>query len=249
MGIAVSRTHLGTDPPVATAARAPANGAGPRIGTRRDLPGGRAALGGLLVTLAAVGAFAAASPDGDDGRPTVVAASDLQAGEVLEADDLDVVRASLPGSARGFSTVGALVGRVVLGPVGAGEVVQASAVTTETAAGTGRREVALTLPPEQVAVGRLRAGDRVDVFVSYDDRTSSIVQGAEVVQLSTGGDRSITSARDVQLVVAVESVDQVAALVHALRMGAVTVVRSTFAEEVDDQSVTFAPTSTTAAGR
>jgi esterase/lipase superfamily enzyme len=80
-------------------------------------------------------------------------------------------------------------------------------------------------------VGRLRAGDRVDLFVTHDDRTAVVVQGAEVLQLVASEDGSLTTSREVELVVAVESGDLVTALVHALRTGEITVVRSTFAEE------------------
>ena len=50
---------------------------------------------------------------------------------------------------------------------------------------------------------------------------------------------SLTSDREISLVVAVPSGDAVAALVHALRTGDVTVVRSTFAEAVERRSAAF----------
>lgn len=199
-------------------------------------------VGGLLVALAALGAFAVSASGASDGRGSVVvAADDLHPGEVVTADDVELARASLPSSAHGFAMVEDVLGRVALGPVGRGEVLQASSLTDDTVAAGSRREVALTLPPEQVAVGRLRVGERVDVFVTYDEQTSSIVEGAEVVQLTLGDDSSLTRQGDISLVVSVESKELVAALVHALRTGAVTVVRSTLAEEADDEPTAFAP--------
>lgn len=201
------------------------------IDRRRGLPGGRAALGALLMAVAAVGVFlaytdATAAPTGQ----VVIADQAVRAGEELTVGHLRVVRAELSDATRAatFRDVDDLVGHVALSAIGEGEIVQASAVTRDKAASV-RHEVALTLPRAQVAVGRLRNGERVDVFVTYEDRTTSVVRGAEVVQIATASEGSLTSEREVGIVVAVPSGEIVAALVHALRTGDVTVVRSTFA--------------------
>ena len=78
------------------------------------------------------------------------------------------------------------------------------------------------------------------MFATYDDRTSSVVRGAEVVQIGVDDDGSLTSNREVTLVVAVPSGDAVAAVVHALRTGDVTVVRSTFADATAEDPLVFA---------
>jgi Flp pilus assembly protein CpaB len=161
----------------------------------------------------------------------VVAATDLRAGQVIDREDVSVARGSLPAGAAGFASVDDVVGRAALGPMSSGELVQTGSVTPDRKAGVPRREIALSLPREQLAVGRLRAGDRVDVFVTYEERTVAVVQGAEVLQLVASEEGSLTSSREVELVVAVESGDLLTALVHALRTGEITVVRSTFAEE------------------
>jgi len=193
----------------------------------------RTLAGGLLVAASAVGLFVAASPDdGEAGAPVVVAAADLRPGHRIEPGQVRVERAVLPDGAGAFAAPEDVVGRIALGPVGAGEVVQPAAVSAERAPVESMREVALSLPREQVAVGRLRVGDRLDVYVTADDATSAVVHGVPVVQLSTGDDDVLGSGRDVRLVVAVASPDAVADLVHALRTGEVTVVRSTFANEV-----------------
>ncbi len=202
------------------------------ISRHRGLPGGRAVLGGVLMAVAVVGVFLAyqrASGTPDD--PVVVAASSIQVGEVLDASDLRTVSGTLPGTAHpaAFASVDALVGRVALGPIGEGEVVQLASVTDSPAA-LDVHEVAVTLPRRQIAVGRLKEGERVDVFVTYDEVTRSVVRGTPVVQISADDDGSLTSDREITLVVAVPDGDAVAALVHALRTGDVTVVRSTFAD-------------------
>ncbi len=114
----------------------------------------------------------------------------------------------------------------------------------------------MALPRDQIAVGRLKQGERVDVFVTYDAQTRTVVRGAEVVQIGAEDDGSLTSDREVTLVVAVASGDDVAALVHALRTGEVTVVRSTLAadgdgrplEHTDGEAPPASSSTTTAAG-
>ena len=204
----------------------------PRVIRRRSgLPGTRAVGGGLLIALAAIGVFlayadAARGPD----DPVVITRRSIRIGEVLEAGDLRVVTADLPADADGsFDDVATVVGRVALGPLGEGEMVQAASITDDRSS-VPAHEVALTLPREQVAVGRLKQGERVDVFVTRDDRTTSVARGVQVVQIAAAGDGSLTSDREVSIVVAAPSGDTAAALVHALRTGDVTVVRSTFAE-------------------
>jgi Flp pilus assembly protein CpaB len=198
-------------------------------------------LGGVLMAVAAVGVFAAyerASRAPTD--PVVVAAHDLRVGEVVALDDLRTVEADLPSATAGstFTSMGALAGRVVLGPVAEGEIIQAGSLT-EQAAAPDIHEVAVTLPRGRIAVGRLKPGERIDVLVTYDDRTRSVVRGAEVVEIDAGDGGSLTSDREVSLVVAVPTGDTVAALVHALRTGDVTVVRSTFAEATGADPLEF----------
>jgi Flp pilus assembly protein CpaB len=195
-------------------------------------------VGALLISLACVGVFVAYT-DASRGPsdPVVITREPIRLGETIEADDLRVVHADLPSDATGaFDDAELLVGRVALGPLAAGEIVQAGSVTDDRAL-TGGHEIALTLPREQVAVGRLKQGERVDVYVTVEDRTTSVVRGARVVQIGSEGDGSLTSERQVSIVVAVPSADQVAALVHALRTGDVTVVRSTLAATDDGGTV------------
>lgn len=198
------------------------------IARRRALPGSRAVLGALLVTAAAVGTFLAYT--GATAGPSdavVVAARSLRIGEVLDADDLRLVRVDLPEGTRdgAFDAIEALDGHVVLGPVAQGELVQRAAVTDD-AVVPAAHEVALTLPRTHLAAGRLQPGDLVDVFVTDDVGTRSVVRAARVVEIDRP-DGSLTSGREQILVVAVTSDDDVAAVVHALRTGEVTVVRST----------------------
>ncbi|MEO6318112.1 MAG: SAF domain-containing protein [Acidimicrobiales bacterium] len=128
------------------------------IERHRGLPGGRAVLGGVLMAVAAVGVFVAY--DRSSQRPTdpvAVASHALRVGEVLEPDDLRMVEVDLPAAAAGraFTSVESLAGRVTLGPIGDGEIVQAGSVTDQATSGE-IHEVAVTLPRSQIAVGRLK---------------------------------------------------------------------------------------------
>lgn len=205
------------------------------IRRRRTLPGGRAALGALLVAIAAVGVFAAyaSASDGPSDR-IVIASRDIDVGAVIEADDVQIIRGELPSGTRHatFASVHAVVGHVALGPIGHGEILQAGSITDDTPSVLGH-EIALTLPRDQIAVGHLQPGDLVDVFVTRDDETSAVAVSATVVRFGSDSDQSLTSRRELTIVVAVPSGEVVVALVHALRTGEVTVVRSTFAASVD----------------
>ena len=136
------------------------------------------------------------------------------------------------------------MGRVALGPIGEGEIVQAASITDEPTR-AAVHEVAVTLPGRQIAVGRLKPGERVDLFVTNDERTASVVNGAQVVQIGVEDSESLTSDREIALVIAVPSGEAVAAVVHALRTGEVTVVRSTFADASSDEPVEFEGTAGT----
>lgn len=209
------------------------------IAPHRALPGGRAVLGGVLMALAVIGVYVAWAEATDrPSDPLVVAARAIRPGEVIEASDLTTAEGDLPDGAEAYGSVDDVIGHVALGPVGEGEIVQRSSVT-EDRSPTGQHEIAVSLPRRQIAVGRLRVGERVDVFVTYDERTSSVVRGAEVVQIGAEEDVTLTSDREIALVVAVPSGEAVAALVHALRTGDVTVVRSTFAEPSDEDPIEF----------
>jgi hypothetical protein len=203
-----------------------------RIDRRTGLPGSRAVVGALLMALAAVGVYLAhAEASRAPTSSYVVAAIEVRPGATLTAADLELAVLDLPArvAARAFRSTEELVGRVALGPIGAGEVIQAGALST-TAHSEPAHEVALVLPRAHVAVGRLQQGDRIDVFATDADQTTTIVRGALVVSAPGAAGGAIGQVREVELVVAVPSGQAVAAVVHALRTSDVTVVRSTFAE-------------------
>lgn len=207
------------------------------ISPRRGLPGGRSVVGGLLVALAALGTFVslAGVNDGPTGR-VVVAARDLTVGTRLTASDLDLISVDLPvdQAALTFADPSALVGRVVLAPIGTGEVLQTSSLADAGVAAVPT--LSLSLEAADALGGTLRAGDRVDVYVSfgsgYESSTRRVATALEVVdagQTQTG----LGEAGDVQLTVGVEDAAQRIDLVNATHAGTVTLVRVSGARNPD----------------
>jgi Flp pilus assembly protein CpaB len=210
-----------------------AGGGRRRIAARPVLPSGRALVGGLLLAISGVATFAAwQQATGVPDHVYVVARRPLHPGERLTADDLGLVRLDLPSGLAGaaFGDVDAVVDRVTLGPVGAGELVQATQLS-DSAAKRALVEVSFALPRDQALDGRLRSGDRVDVFATYDDYTSLVVEGAEVVAADGGGSAGLGPDPEITVTLALDAAGRRAPLVHAVRAGEVTLVRSTQAVE------------------
>ena len=107
------------------------NGAGPgrTVRRRRSLPGGRAVAGAFLVTAAAVGVFAAyLDATADPSTSWLVAGTEIAPGDVVEAGDLDTVAIEVPEAQQDqlvpADAADRVVGRVALGPVRRGDLVQ-----------------------------------------------------------------------------------------------------------------------------
>jgi len=224
--------HVGDAPGAVPGGGGDGGGARPprrRIERLPGVPGGRAIVGGLLVSLAGVGTLAAwqrasASPE----HAYVVAARAIAPGETIAADDLGLEPIDLPGgvAAAAFADGEAVVGRVALGAVGEGELVQVSQVSDPGAA-VPTAEVSFSLARDRAVDGRLRGGDLVDLFVTYDDRTVAVVERVRVVGVSDGGGASFATATQVTVTLALTDAGRRADVIHAVRAGEVTLVRST----------------------
>ncbi|HEX2295189.1 MAG TPA: Flp pilus assembly protein CpaB [Actinomycetota bacterium] len=133
-----------------------------------------------------------------DGAKTTVAvwaaAHDLRRDEALDAGDLVPAEVKLPADvAAAYAGAGEdLEGAVLTRPLVAGELIPRAWLATGPAAVAGR---SMTIPvtPEHAVGGRLRPGDRVDVYATFDSgdvraRTSLLVREVEVLDVvSTGG--------------------------------------------------------------
>jgi Flp pilus assembly protein CpaB len=217
--------------PTSTAVRSDvvADGGRRRTISRPVLPSGRSLVGGLLLAVAAVGTFTAwqqASNTPDTSY--AVARRLLHPGDRLGPDDVRLVPIELASRLTGqaFTQLDAVIGRVALGPIGPDELIQQGQVSDEPSS-VPVVEVSFALPRDRALDGRLRSGDRVDVFATYDDRTEEVVHGVQVVGLGGGGEPSLTPDAQVTVTVALEEIDRRTALVHAVRAGDVTLVRST----------------------
>lgn len=133
-----------------------------------------------------------------DGAKTTVAvwaaAQDLRQDETLDADELVRADVKLPPdvAAAYAGATEDLEGAVLTRPLVAGELVPRAWIASGPSAAAGR---SMTIPvtPEHAVGGRLRAGDRVDVYATFDSgddraRTSLLVRGVEVLDVvETGG--------------------------------------------------------------
>ena len=176
----------------------------------------RRVLGALLAAVAVLGIIESMAPADPPSRRVVVAAHDLDAGALLTAGDVRAVPlppTAVPGGAA--SDPARVIGRVVAGPMRAGE-----AVTDLRLVG---RSLVARYPPGTVAapvrigdpdvVALLRVGDRIDVFAAGRDRSSAdvVVAGVRVVALPEGTD----SSHDGALVVVAVTTQQAADLAEA----------------------------------
>jgi len=203
------------------------------LGPRRGLPTNRAVVGGLLVAVALIATWWAASGAGH-GPTTryVVAARTLGPGQRLRAEDLRLEAVDLPAGLRSHAlteTTG-LDDVVVTGPVEAGELLQSS-LLARTAGGRSSRELSLVVDADWAVGGTLRAGDRIDVLVTYGDGTASqtdVVLGATTVRrVTTAEDGGLGGTRSQTITIAVDDPEAVKAVTNAARAGSITITRAT----------------------
>jgi hypothetical protein len=209
-----------------------------KVRERPVLPSARAAVGGLLLAVAAIGTFvtwqlAAGPPD----RSYVVAQRAIRPGEQLAAEHIRLVPIDLPGPTAGqaLSSIDAVVGRAALGPIGEGELVQTSQLS-QAGSTPSSVEVSFALPRDRALDGRLRAGEPVDLYVTYGDHTTLVAEQVQVVALGDVGGGSMSSPGEVTVTLAWAPGEVARAeLVHAVRAGDVTLMRSTGTSSGDDQ--------------
>lgn len=222
--------------------------AGRLAGRRPGLPNGRAVVGGLLVATAAIGTFAAWS--GADAAPStryVVAARDLPVGQLLAADDLELVALDAPSGLadRAFATPELVVGQRTVAPLRSGELVQRSAVVVPEGADDGY-QVSFSIARSDALAGTLEEGEAVDLLATYGSSASSsstevVAAGAVVAQLAEGDG---AARGDLVVLLTLPPSADVLAATNAIQQGALTVVRSTGAPlAVGDRFVPSAPPS------
>jgi Flp pilus assembly protein CpaB len=177
---------LGTTTRPATAADdAPAR----TVRRQRTLPGGRAVVGAFLITAAAVGVFAAyLTTTAAPSTRFAVAARDIPPGTRITADMVALVPMDLPAAqaSAAVTSPDRVVGRVALGPVRAGDLLQGSTFLAPEAP-TGTTGFTFAIPSARALAGSLVAGDRIDVVATYGDTTGFVARSVPVVRVSGDG--------------------------------------------------------------
>lgn len=205
---------------------------------RRVLLARRRLLAAALTGLAVLAAVRAVTPAPVPTAGVVVAAHDLPAGTTIGADDVEVrtVAASLAPPGTGAPDPASVVGRVVAGPVGAGEQLAATRLVGEdlAAAGPGRTTLPVRLA-DAAAVDLLEVGDRVDLVAADlqggpGASGSSVATGVDVLAVPAAGAGApgtpaaggVGAAPPGALVVVAVDPEEVSALTQASAAGFVT---------------------------
>jgi hypothetical protein len=184
-------------------------------------------VGGLLVAVAAVGAFVLATPKPPAVVAYVVAAHAVEPGTRLSTSDLTTVPIDLPPgqAALAFTELSSLVGATSLGPLAGGQLVQSPALARRP---LSPFEVSLSVDSDRALDGRLVEGEHVAVLATYgsgpDAVTVTVASTALVERLSKPTGLAI-GTKDV-VTLGLEAEADVDAVVHAARAGELTLVRT-----------------------
>ncbi len=157
------------------------------------------------------------------------AAGDLRGDETLDPGDLVPAEVRLPADvAAAYAPASEdLTGAVLMRPLVAGELVPSAWLSSGPSAAAGR---SMTIPvtPEHAVGGRLRSGDRADVYGTFDSgdaraRTSLLVRDVEVLDVVEAGGLIVGEESVVGLTVAVTP-SEAARLAFAIRTAELDVV-------------------------
>lgn len=206
------------------------------LGRRPAVPAGRAVVGGLLVTLAAVGTFAAYTAG--QGGPTqryVVARDAVAVGQVLGPDDLRVVLGDLPQdvATEAFTDPGVLDRAVALAPMQANQLVAPAAVRLAAVPGQPppAHELSIALDRDKALDGRIQRGESIDLVTTYgtgnDAATSVVVRRVPVLDVDTGARAGVGTSAKVTITLGLDTEQQVLDVAHAVEVGKAVVARST----------------------
>jgi hypothetical protein len=221
--VVMTRPGNGVDVPV------PGTVARRTIDPRKGLPGARAIVGGLLVAVAGVCTFVAWQQASDTAdRSYAVATRSILPGEPLTADDIRFEPIDLPDglSAAAFTDTSGIEGRVALGPIGQGELVQVGQVSDPRQVSPAA-ELSFSIARDRAVDGRLRSGDLVDVFVTDDGGTTAVAEGMQIVDAAAHDGGSFGTSGELTITVTIADPALREPLIQAVSEGEVTLVRST----------------------
>jgi Flp pilus assembly protein CpaB len=190
----------------------------------------RAAVGGLLVTLALLGVSQAyAHADRPPHTGVVVAARTLAPGTVLHRDDLDLVPADLPATTAGraFTSTEALAGAVTLAPLAPGEPVLLSQVLPTDAAPPSGVDLSFAVTADRALGGSILPGERVDLVATLPaGGTRLVARAALVIGTSNETDGLLSDTGRLVVTVRLPSRHHLLDLVAAVDEGQLTLARA-----------------------
>ena len=215
----------------------------PVIRSRRALPSGRAVLGALLITLAALGVLLATRLSDDSTfQNVVVATNNLGPGQLIEPDDVAVVRLRLDDQVRFVANdVNEVIGSVTLGPVTVREFVLRSNVADMLPNNVPNGLAVVSLPVDPAnAPSTIAPGAVVSILATFTDNNVDVTElvADRLLVVSYGTDGDEFGADTNVLRVAVGDGQNAADLALAAETGTVSVIGITGASEVSIPEIT-----------
>jgi hypothetical protein len=244
-------TMTGTPP-----AEQQSDSGGRRVRRARSLPGGRAVVGALLITAAAVATFAAyLQATAEPTTSYLVALDTIEPGTRFETvDELTAVMGSitieltepLTGRAIPVGEVDDFVGRVLVAPLQRGDLVTRTALVDDGGVAPAQT-LSFALPRTAAVAGTLRPGERIDVLATFsatggEPYTAYVSRGVPLLHITAPDGGPLGASGDVLLTVAITELVDVQALGHAVNTAEVFVTRSTASPgDLDEAPGAFLP--------
>lgn len=123
---------------------------------------------GILLMFAAIVGGATVLKGAKSRIPVIVAAAEVQPGDVISSRDLRVVDVALEGNIEsiGASEISRVVGKVAAEPLYAGKMITARSFSAGPPVPAGYVTMALALKPEKASGGSVRSGNRVAIVAT-----------------------------------------------------------------------------------
>jgi hypothetical protein len=193
-------------------------------------PTNRAIIGGLLVALAALGLYLAASAVSEKSTTNwVVARRAIPPGATITKDDLALAAGTLPPTVSDRLVIDwhEVVGKVTTRPIARDDLLTSDSVGDVPASDAAGRRVSIELPTSSALGGAISVGRRVDVVaIGEGDKPASVVapKAAVVAVSSPAADALIDSGANtysnrVVVTMIVSSVDEATAMLAASKRG------------------------------